>query len=172
MHFRYIAVCHPIRGKVLCTESRAKRVILCVFLICVSVTVPVPLEWVVIERHDSLTNQTIMEATFSELCQNATYRNIYYHLNVLLFVFLPLLLLVVFNSFLIRSVHVSTRQRRKMVMGEGMPDLRSGFRCPNCSGLPPQMASKSRRPASSTTIRASRSWRARIRPPQLPIRRR
>lgn len=118
-NLRYIAVCHPIKGKVICTESRAKRVIFCVFIICVSITLPTPFEWVVYEHTDPLTNSTRMKVAFSELGQNATYKSIYYHTTVFLFVLLPLVLLVIFNSFLIRSVHQSTKQRRKMVMGKG-----------------------------------------------------
>ena len=118
-------MCHPIKGKVFCTESRAKRVILCVFLVCVSVTVPTPFEWIVLKSFDSKTNKTQMEATFSELGQNVTYKSIYYHLNVILFVLLPLILLVIFNSFLIRSVHTSNKQRSKMVMGKGKNEVNS-----------------------------------------------
>lgn len=115
---RYIAVCHPIKGKVICTESRAKKVIFCVFIICVSITLPTPFEWVVYEHYDMATNSTRMKVAFSELGQNATYKSIYYHTTVFLFVLLPLVLLVIFNSFLIRSVHQSTKQRSKMVMGK------------------------------------------------------
>ncbi|XP_055679333.1 motilin receptor isoform X2 [Lutzomyia longipalpis] len=35
---RYIAVCHPIRGQILCTESRAKRVIAVVVVLCFLLT--------------------------------------------------------------------------------------------------------------------------------------
>ena len=116
---RYIAVCHPIKGKVICTESRAKRVILCVFFICVSVTLPTPLEWIVTEKTDPVTNITKLEADFSELGRNITYKNIYYQLSVFLFVLVPFVLLVIFNNFLIRSVHLSNKQRAQMVMAKG-----------------------------------------------------
>lgn len=60
-----------------------------------------------------------MELKSSELGDNATYKNVYYHLNVLLFVLLPLMLLVVFNFFLIRSVKLSTKQRSQMIAAKG-----------------------------------------------------
>lgn len=116
---RYIAVCHPIKGKVICTESRAKRVILCVFIICLSVTLPTPFEWTIVERWDNKTQQPILEAEFSDLGKNDTYKNIYYHLTVFLFVLVPLILLVIFNSFLIRSVHISNKERSRMMLGKG-----------------------------------------------------
>ncbi|KAI2802994.1 hypothetical protein BLOT_007117 [Blomia tropicalis] len=118
---RYIAVCHPIKGKVICTESRAKKIIFCVVLICVSVTIPTPFEWVVVEVTDTKTNQIRMEAKFSDFGENETYRSIYYQLNVFLFVLLPLVLLVIFNTFLIRSVHQSNQMRTKMVMAKDSP---------------------------------------------------
>ena len=90
------------------------------FIICVSITLPTPFEWVVYEHYDMATNSTRMKVAFSELGQNATYKSIYYHTTVFLFVLLPLVLLVIFNSFLIRSVHQSTKQRSNMVMGKGL----------------------------------------------------
>lgn len=52
---RYIAVCHPIRGQVLCTESRAKRVIagtvfwfmfLVVVCVCMCMTICVHFQYI------------------------------------------------------------------------------------------------------------------------------
>lgn len=42
---RYIAVCHPIRGKVLCTEKRAKRVIAVVAIMCILATATTSFEY-------------------------------------------------------------------------------------------------------------------------------
>lgn len=127
-NYRYIAVCHPIKGKIICTESRAKRVILCVFIICLSVTLPTPFEWIIVERFDNQTQSQSLEAEFSELGNNQTYRNIYYHMTVFLFVLLPLILLVIFNSFLIRSVHISNRERSRMIMGKEKQTKKSNNR--------------------------------------------
>ncbi|XP_018323381.1 uncharacterized protein LOC108735748 [Agrilus planipennis] len=41
---RYVAVCHPIRGKVLCTERRAKTIIWIISLLCFVFTATTPLE--------------------------------------------------------------------------------------------------------------------------------
>ncbi|XP_076306878.1 thyrotropin-releasing hormone receptor-like [Tachypleus tridentatus] len=111
---RYIAVCHPIKGKVYCTESRAKKVVIVVALICCCLTLPTPFEWTVIEVIDPLTNKTTVQPDFSDFGMNILYRNIYYWLCVFLFVFIPLVLLTIFNSFLIRSVHASKLQRNTM----------------------------------------------------------
>lgn len=111
---RYIAVCHPMRGKVICTESRAKKVIVCVFVVCFAFTIPTPFEWVVLKQIDPDTNATFLEISFSEFGQNDLYKKVYYWLTVVLFVIVPFCLLSIFNAFLIRSVHVSQKRRNCM----------------------------------------------------------
>ena len=117
---RYIAVSHPIKGKIICTESRARKIIFCVFIICFAFTIPTPFEWVVVERIDDVTNTTYLQVTFSDFGQNELYKTIYYWSTVVLFVFVPFILLAVFNSFLICSVHQSKRRRKTMTRsGQG-----------------------------------------------------
>ena len=116
---RYIVVSHPIKGKVICTESRARKVILCVFLICFAYTLPTPFEWIVIQEFDQSQNMTMMKLDLSDLGKNSTYRTVYSWLFSALFVFVPLLLLGIFNSFLIRSVHVSRKARTHMTQSKG-----------------------------------------------------
>uniref|UniRef100_A0A6G1SD84 FMRFamide receptor n=1 Tax=Aceria tosichella TaxID=561515 RepID=A0A6G1SD84_9ACAR len=47
---RFIAVKYPMKGKVWCTEARAKRLIVFVFLFGILFASPVPFEWEVVER--------------------------------------------------------------------------------------------------------------------------
>ncbi|KAF8768339.1 FMRFamide receptor-like [Argiope bruennichi] len=115
---RYIAVCHPMKGKVFCTESRAKKAIVAVFLFCFAFTIPTPFEWKVIERTDQTTNHTTLALDHSEMGKNYLYKTIYYWLTVVFFIFVPFILLAIFNSFLIRSVHLSKVQRSSMTRGE------------------------------------------------------
>lgn len=42
---RFIAVCHPIKGQVLCTESRAKKVISVVYILCFVTTLSTAFEY-------------------------------------------------------------------------------------------------------------------------------
>ncbi|XP_064480517.1 FMRFamide receptor-like isoform X1 [Ornithodoros turicata] len=111
---RYIAVCHPIRGKVLCTESRARKAIFIVFAFCFSFTLPTLFEYSVTEKHDPVTNTTRTHLDASELGKNELYKKIYYWLTVVLFTVIPFLLLAIFNAFLVRSVHLSRKQRSRM----------------------------------------------------------
>lgn len=112
---RYVAVCHPIRGKVFCTRSRAKKVIWMVFCLCFLVVLPTPFEWTVVEETKG-DNTTRFKAEPSDLGNDETFRQVYYRFTSVVFIFLPLFLLAVFNSFLIRSVHQSKTQRRRMTM--------------------------------------------------------
>ncbi|KAG8229458.1 hypothetical protein J437_LFUL005563, partial [Ladona fulva] len=155
---RYIAVCHPMRGKMLCTESRARRVTALVYALCFLATATTPFEWETKAEGDALTTSivanndtssfvhvnnpeflpiengsipilpindfeslTTTEApkvkyifTYSELGRDKTYRAVFYWFTSITFVFFPLILLFVFNSFLIHAVHTSRRRRFKM----------------------------------------------------------
>lgn len=75
--------------------------------------IPVPFEWNVIEKANKDQIQTFAMVP-SDLGLNSTYKSIYYWLTSVLFIFIPLILLIVFNSFLIRSVQKSVKERQKM----------------------------------------------------------
>ncbi|GLG95639.1 FMRFamide receptor [Gryllus bimaculatus] len=105
---RYIAVCHPLRGKVLCTESRARTVIAVVFVACALATITTPFEYKVVSEEAGLTVRN------SDLGSDETYQTIFYWFSSITFTILPLILLGIFNSFLVWAVHRSQRQRFRM----------------------------------------------------------
>lgn len=214
---RFIAVKYPMKGKVWCTEARAKKLIICVFMFGLLFASPVPFEWKVIEKqmaatptaitnitgankndafshnynvvvnnndnvvdknlidtspvddetkllestmaptsintnndlmvpiddqekHNNINNDdalddidpsngaivepnpsnTIMKDSFilaldySQFGRNETYKTIYYWSTAVIFYFIPLISLTLFNGFLIKSVHHSQRERDKM----------------------------------------------------------
>lgn len=112
---RYIAVCHPMRGKVLCTESRSRKIILVVLLYTTVLTLPTYFEYKIIDDVNDR-NETIAIIEDSDLGADVLYQSVYYWLTVVMNTILPLLILIVFNSFLIRSVHISRRQRKTMTL--------------------------------------------------------
>lgn len=81
--------------------------------------IPVPFEWKVIEKVDK--DQPILTMEPSELGRNGTYKSIYYWLTSVLFIFVPLIFLIFFNSFLIRSVHISRKERAHMTNTQARP---------------------------------------------------
>ncbi|KAF4517586.1 hypothetical protein B566_EDAN008575, partial [Ephemera danica] len=129
---RYIAVCHPLRGKILCTEPRARKVTALVYVLCFLSTASTPFEWktVLVPIEDPAAeafNLTATDANFTapvqewkvkvlptDLAMLDSYRTIFYWFTSVMFTLLPLLLLVVFNSFLVFAVHRSQKQRRHM----------------------------------------------------------
>jgi nociceptin receptor len=112
--FRYIVVCHPMRAKIICTPSRTRKLILIVSLVCFSLTLPTVFEWKIIDKINANNNQTYVEVDNSELGLNVIYKRIYYWLTVVLFTLMPLIILAVFNIFLIRSVRASTIKRETL----------------------------------------------------------
>ena len=120
----------------LCTVSRAKKVIIGVYLICFTTTITTPYEWTVDEKTDPVTNTSLFEIASSNLGKMKIYHTIYYwftsitfvinHIPTVLYlcimlinknliqVLLPLTLLIIFNSFLIYSYRQSQKLRRIM----------------------------------------------------------
>ncbi|XP_043211092.1 FMRFamide receptor-like [Amphibalanus amphitrite] len=116
---RYIAVCHPIRGQVYCTESRARRMIVIVYLFCFLTTLSTPFEFEVKERLDEETNSSVLSTGYNEhLGDNDEYKKAFYWFSAVVFTFIPLVLLAVFNMFLILAVKESRRQRAVLCAGE------------------------------------------------------
>ncbi|XP_063243833.1 probable G-protein coupled receptor 139 [Bacillus rossius redtenbacheri] len=110
---RYVAVCHPMRGRTLCTESRARRVILAVYAFCFLSTASTALEWTTCALLRDA-RPVAYHRDVTPLYNNTAYRNAFSWFTCVSFMVLPLALLGVFNSILIRVVHQSRRQRRAM----------------------------------------------------------
>lgn len=111
---RYVAVCHPMQGQVYCTVERARRLIAGVFVVCFLSIVTTPLEWRVVQSLSDNGEDTKLSLQMTALGRHDSYRLLFYWFSATFFVFLPLILLVIFNSFLIAAVRRSHRQRRLM----------------------------------------------------------
>ena len=110
---RYIGVCYPMRGKVLCTPERAKVITLIVVITAAIITFPEFFEFVTTEKLDA-NNNTRVVVQPSSLKNADAYKWGYTYVNNALFTFLPLLLLLIFNSLLVRAVMHATSQRKSM----------------------------------------------------------
>ncbi|PSN56815.1 hypothetical protein C0J52_02671 [Blattella germanica] len=97
-------VCHPMRGRLICTESRAKKVILLVYIFCFVTTVTTSFEYEADVKRDANGTEIYASFIFTTLANNETYKNIFYWFTTITFVFVPLILLGIFNSFLIHAV--------------------------------------------------------------------
>ncbi|XP_014279580.1 G-protein coupled receptor daf-37 [Halyomorpha halys] len=113
---RYIAVCHPLKGKVVCTEARARKVIGCVVMFCLLSTVTTPFEWNAQININPETNKT-SPIHHSSLGNNKTYKTIFYWFSGITFVFIPLILLGTLNYLLINAVRISQKKRKNLTEG-------------------------------------------------------
>lgn len=120
---RYIAVCHPMRGRLICTESRAKKVIILVYVFCFVTTVTTPFEHEATVIQDPRDNSILVCVNSTKMALNETYRTVFYWFTTITFVFVPLILLGIFNSFLIHVVHKSQQQRCRMTQVCSLRDL-------------------------------------------------
>ena len=115
---RYIGVCHPMKGKALCTPERAKYIILVVCAAAAILTAPDFFTQRVVEVPGisaSGENITLYNFEATALAETASFSVGYSYLAQVLFTFMPLILLMLFNSLLIRAVVIANRQRRAMV---------------------------------------------------------
>jgi hypothetical protein len=104
-----------MRGLLICTESRAKKVIVLVFIFCFVTTVTTPFEYEANVNQDPRDNSTLVCCyKFTNIYYNDTYRTVFYWFTTITFVFVPLILLGIFNTFLIHVVRKSQQQRCRM----------------------------------------------------------
>ncbi|CAH1953734.1 unnamed protein product [Acanthoscelides obtectus] len=72
---RYIAVCHPMKGKVFCTEGRAKSIIVIVYIFCLLTTVSTTFEYQLTFNEDCLERcKVLVEESGDGEIQNRTKR--------------------------------------------------------------------------------------------------
>lgn len=109
---RYIAVCHPMKGRVICTPKRAKIIAFVMASCALACTVPEFFEWKLIQVR--LNNTTSVEIIMTEFAQQESYSIGYYYFIAITFSFIPLLALCTFNSILIHSVCKANEIRKVM----------------------------------------------------------
>ncbi|ODM88627.1 FMRFamide receptor, partial [Orchesella cincta] len=110
---RYIAVCHPMKRKIYCTEMRALGVSILVYVTCFALTATTPFEWraVVDLNQTEEYNETSYGLESTEFGRSDTYRIVYHWFTIISFVILPLVTLGILNYFLIKAVRSSRLER-------------------------------------------------------------
>ncbi|XP_076456351.1 thyrotropin-releasing hormone receptor-like [Babylonia areolata] len=132
---RYIGVCHPMRGRVLCTPQRAKILISLVAFLATACTLPELFEMEVVWKTDEEAgNTTYPKWQYTDLTDTYSYKIGYYWFFVTVFTFLPLLLLCVFNGILIRSLFRAAQLRTLMTFSSASTSSSSTHSTPNWVG--------------------------------------
>jgi hypothetical protein len=111
---RYVAVCHPLRARALCTYGRARIYVIVILLFSVCYNVPRFFE-VQLQKHtdDELDYGYCIQA--SDLRADVTYIYIYIHWLYLIFIyFIPFFGLMFFNAMIYRQVRKANRERQRL----------------------------------------------------------
>jgi len=123
--------------KVWCTPRRAVYVVLIVCISACLITLPEFFEYVVVERSSPADNhstadppQVLVKPELTAFGASAGYQLGYTYVNQSLFTFLPLLLLFVFNSLLVKAVLSAARLRQAMT---GTAAVSTGTPCTDYS---------------------------------------
>lgn len=102
---RFVAVCHPLRARSLCTYGRAKLYV--IVIIIFSIVYNAPKFWEVAEevKYDTRLNQTVYCAVASKLRRQTLYIRIYVHWSYLIFLyFIPFTSLAILNAAIYKQV--------------------------------------------------------------------
>lgn len=107
---RYIAICHPMYGKVWCTVHRAKLASMTVGVLTLVSTIPTMFELEVV----NIATGPVCRPT--QFAANLSYEIGYSWWYVTAFTFIPLTCLTIFNVLLIRALLVASQQRQQLVL--------------------------------------------------------
>lgn len=109
---RYIAICHPLRAMSICTITRARIIIVLIFVISALLHVPQFLTHTVEYFHDPCVQQMVPHTVPTPLGMDARFRLVDKWMNNALIAIIPFILLVTLNGCLIREIHRSTNYLR------------------------------------------------------------
>lgn len=107
---RYIMICHPFKAENMCRRSRARKVVVALYIAGTIFCIPKFLEYYTQKHELSLMNATevIYVIDMTEIGKNEIFREIVHSWMYLICVCgLPFLTLVILNAFLIHAVHMS-----------------------------------------------------------------
>lgn len=109
---RFVAVCHPLQARSLCTYGRARLYVVLIILFATLYNLPRFLEASREEHFHEEYNTTVYVISASPLRQNELYISIYVHWLYLFFIyFLPFTCLAVLNAAIYRQVRASAAIR-------------------------------------------------------------
>jgi hypothetical protein len=111
---RYVAVCHPLRARALCTYGRARIYVLIIVLFSLGYNIPRLFE-VEIAMHNDKEFGYIYCVGASPLRQDERFIKIYIHWLYLIFInIIPFISIAFFNAMIYRQVKRANRERQKL----------------------------------------------------------
>ena len=107
---RYVAVCHPMKGKVWCTVTKARVASFLALIFCTANTIPE-----LFELNIRLSSGGKWRCRKTEMAGTTSYQIGYNWWYVTLFTFVPFVFLIIFNSHLIRSLLRAKKKRKALL---------------------------------------------------------
>ncbi len=124
---RYVVVVYPLKSRELSRPSRARKILGWTFLFCLIATFPTFLENTVVYEWSDELNNTMPVLIHSNIYPNFDlYKSTYFWIIAILFQFIPLALLIIFNTFLMRNLNtlntesISVGEQSKQFIGESI----------------------------------------------------
>ncbi|KAK6637117.1 hypothetical protein RUM43_010791 [Polyplax serrata] len=112
---RFVAVCHPLQARSLCTYGRARLYVILIIVFATLYNLPRFLEASREEHFEEEFNTTVYLIRASPLRQNELYISIYVYWLYLLFIyFLPFTFLAVLNAAIYRQVRRANLERARL----------------------------------------------------------
>lgn len=104
---RFVAVCHPLQARSMCTYGRARLYVILIIVFSTLYNLPRFWEVQLVElTYDSKYNTTLYEVSMTQLRDNPVYISIYIHWLYLIFIyFLPFTSLAVLNAAIYQQVN-------------------------------------------------------------------
>ncbi|EAA01756.2 AGAP001862-PA [Anopheles gambiae str. PEST] len=116
---RYVAVCHPLRARALCTYGRARLYVVGILVFSILYNLPRFWEVTLISSTHPDTGLTIYCVKASDMRTNETYIKVYIHWLYMIFVyFLPFSLISFFNLMIYRQVRRANKERQRLSRSE------------------------------------------------------
>ncbi|KAK7872157.1 hypothetical protein R5R35_001723 [Gryllus longicercus] len=112
---RFVAVCHPLRARSLCTYGRARLYVLVIIALSALYNLPRFWEAEIDVQWDDERNTTVMEVVPTALRRNHLYVTVYINwLYMALLYFLPFTVLAVLNTAIYRQVRRANKERQRL----------------------------------------------------------
>lgn len=112
---RYVAVCHPLKARSICTYNRARTINVLVTVFAVIYNIPRFFDADFVKKVDTNTNVTYYDVIPSDFRQDSTYQNVYHvwmYMTVMYFV--PFFILAFLNFIIWRTVRLASEERERI----------------------------------------------------------
>ncbi|CAF0751765.1 unnamed protein product [Didymodactylos carnosus] len=114
---RWVAITYPLQSRTWCTVYHARRIISGVLFAALIATLPSAFETKLVRVKNNQTNSYRIEAQHTSLLKSKLYQKFYFNFVTFAIIWIPLILLFIFNTILIVYVHRSKKSSQNSIDG-------------------------------------------------------